>query len=200
MYSQFGEDEEIAKLWPLDFKGYAADVGAANGVNRNNTILLENLGWTVLCVEANPLYKEILELKRKLSRNVACGSKEGEGEFTAYELDPGVWEACSALKPVGAMVELHRPLIKGTYKFTVPIKTLDSLLEEVKFPHLDFLSLDVEGAELDVLAGFNLQRWQPTVICIENWDEKSKDQADILVPAGYEFWKRFGVNDVYKRA
>ena len=51
----------------------------------------------------------------------------------------------------------------------VPIRTLDSILDEANAPaRLDFLSIDVEGHEIDVLRGFDFARWNPRLILLED--------------------------------
>lgn len=196
-YAQFAEDEHIITLFPSGHKGYAVDVGAADGRTRSNTWLMEQLGWEVVCVEANPLYTEMLKLNRKNVWMVACGSEDGVGEFSAFELQPGLWEAVSALKVNQQAYEAHKHMLQREYKFKVPIWTLDSILARTEFPHLDFLSVDVEGGEEDVLKGFDIARWKPDVIELENWIEGDTRCRDILLPHGYQFDRRMGVNDIY---
>jgi FkbM family methyltransferase len=197
-YSQFGEDRVIVDLFPPDFRGHAIDIGASDGVVRSNTWAIEQMGWTVACVEANPLYTEMLQLRRKIVRMAAVADYEGWSEFTTFELRPGCWEACSALKPVEAAVEAHKHIISREYKFKVEVITLDRLLEDLAFPALDFLSVDVEGGEMAVLRGFDVARWKPKVIVLENWlGEANQEQHDFLEPFGYRLLTRLGVNDIY---
>ncbi len=65
----------------------------------------------------------------------------------------------------------------------VPTITLDDLLERNGVKHIDFLSIDVEGHQKEVLDGFDLQRWRPALVCVE-------DDGPISVPwfkaRGYE--------------
>ena len=58
----------------------------------------------------------------------------------------------------------------------VPARTLTSLLDEHGITQVDFVNLDVEGYELEVLKGFDLEKWKPKYLMIEVY---SKDQANI---------------------
>lgn len=60
-------DKIIEELLPEGFVGYAADVGAANGIVDSNTYLFEQRGWKVLCVEPNPSYLGELSKNRKMA-------------------------------------------------------------------------------------------------------------------------------------
>ena len=79
----------------------------------------------------------------------------------------------------------------------VPIRTLDSVLEEAQAPtRFDFLSIDVEGHELEVLRGFDIARWQPRLILLEDhvadlWKHR------YLHDAGYRIVRRYENNGWY---
>lgn len=159
-YSDNGVDRLLEGILP-DI-GHACDVGANDGIFNSNTLHFEEKGWTVLCIEANPRLAELGRSRRKLWRSVAAGPADEEvREFSMYGYSP--WASSSALTPVpytGA----------GTHEeVMVPVRTLDRLLEEAGFTKLDYLTIDVEGYEQEVLAGFSIERWKPTVIVFEEY-------------------------------
>lgn len=88
-----------------------------------------------------------------------------------------------------------------THTVSVRLTRLDTLLEEAGAPQrLDVLSIDVEGHEMSVLAGFDIVRWQPSIVIIED----NSEHADARIPrqmrnAGYRRIFRSGVNDWYAR-
>jgi FkbM family methyltransferase len=91
-----------------------------------------------------------------------------------------------------------------SYGFTyrevqVQTKKLDEILSELKPDcEIDFVSIDVEGHELDVLRGFSIERWLPTVIILEdNSNFENVDVSNYMKQFGYVRFKRTGVNDWY---
>ena len=79
----------------------------------------------------------------------------------------------------------------------MPIRTLDSVLEEARAPeHFDFLSIDVEGHEIEVLRGFDIARWQPRLILLEDHvADLSKHRY--LTAHGYRIVRRYENNGWY---
>lgn len=162
-YSDNGVDDFLSSLVP-DF-GYACDVGANEGFIGSNTFDLEERGWIVLCVEPNPLLEKAGRHCRKLWRQVACGSKDMDsrdliliGSYP-YASNTGLEMRYG---PYSLMNEAGR--------IPVNVRTLDRVLEESGFPRLDVLTIDVEGYEDEVLAGFTVERWKPQFIVVEDCD------------------------------
>jgi hypothetical protein len=79
----------------------------------------------------------------------------------------------------------------------VPTRTLDSVLEEAEAPlPIDFLSIDVEGHELEVLSGFSFARWQPYLILVEDHVGSLRTHG-FLKRNGYRLIRRLGFNGWY---
>jgi hypothetical protein len=76
------------------------------------------------------------------------------------------------------------------------MKTLDRVLEEAHASEIDFISLDVEGMELDVLRGFDLARWQPSLLLIEDFFV-DHEKHRYLKCFGYKLIRRTGYNNWY---
>lgn len=187
-YSDNGMDMVVAKMFG-DFVGHACDVGANDGLCNSNSLHLEEHGWTVLCIEPNPLLASAGKLRRKLWREVACSGSDVEVEtFFAYKAHPtfASWSSISARDEQASGVE------RDTFK--IKTRRLDRLLEEAGFPKLDFLTVDVEGWEKEVMAGFTAERWKPKVIVLEAWD----DSYTIQIP-GYEMFERRQYDNLYLR-
>jgi FkbM family methyltransferase len=193
--SQFGEHLDIEEIVGTMPHGYACDVGAYDGTELSNTIQLEQRGWDVLCVEANPMCAARLTMTRKLVRIVACGKENLERQdFFIYEIErEGNYSAISSLHP-----DENRPVHRDaqvSMTLKVPVRTLDWLLESVKFPRLDVLTIDVEGSEADVLAGFTVSRWRPKVIVVEDW-YGGRHRA-WMADHGYRMFRKREINEVY---
>lgn len=194
-YASHGEDFWLFTQFPPNHRGSCVDVGAHDGVETNNTFLLEQVGWRVLCVEPSPEAEKYLRHNREFVWMGAVADYDGEGEFWLNDKCPG---ALSALKPVldrddwkpepGAKFSSHR----------VQVRTLGSVLIEHGFETLDALSIDVEGGEMDVLLGFDIDRWKPHAVVIEQWDDRS-DVYRFMLDHGYVRAERRSVNDLYLR-
>lgn len=193
--SQFGEHVLVHAVFGRKRHGYAVDVGASNGISNSNTFDLERRGWTVLCIEPNPLYAPALTNNRKTVISAACGARRGRKFFSVYDVGGQNYEACSALQPNQEAVKIHGA--KLVRKVKVDVWTLDECLVTAKFPRLDLLSIDVEGAEADVLAGFDIDRWKPKMVIIEDW--QGGDFRRWFCAHGYYVLKRLGPNEVFIR-
>ena len=158
----------ILDQFPRGYRGWAVDVGASDGISINTTFALEKSHrWTVLSVEANPDYLPLLIKHRAWVESCACSFESGEALFHIHENNP---ESFSSLKP--SPRNDRYPAGEMRWKSTrVRVKTVDQLMAKWDFPQLDLLAIDVEGTELDVLRGCDLERWRPLVICAECWDK-----------------------------
>jgi hypothetical protein len=78
----------------------------------------------------------------------------------------------------------------------VPIRTLDAILCEAGIGGIDLLSIDVEGTELDVLAGFTIERYRPRLILLED-DTRTRDKHGYMTARGYKLVRRTDLNNWY---
>ena len=170
-------DNKLSKY--IGYKdGYFIEVGANDGYSQSNTFYLEKvLGWEGLLVEPIPeLYSQCRKERKKSSvYNFALVSSE----FSEKEILIDYAGLQSVV--VGAMggeelrlghIEkgLSSQNIKSGYSVSVPTITLEALLQRESFREqneIDFFSLDVEGYEVEVLKGLNLDKYRPKYILVE---------------------------------
>lgn len=189
-YSDNGIDARVEPLLPKI--GHACEVGANNGYFSSNTLHYEQKGWTVLCIEPNPAHAEKGMELRALWRQVAAGDKNGRATFTQF--GPFPWGGSGLEDRYQLSQSYADPLVKTE----VEVRTLDTLLEEAGFPKLDFLSIDCEGYEPEVLRGFTVERWKPAVIVAENHIGRDSPKPQFEIP-GYRYEGRYAVDEVYVR-
>lgn len=170
--SQFGEDAFLLELFRDQPEGFFIEVGAFDGYTLSVTYALEAIGWTGVLIEPLPHRAEQCRARRPRSRVVhAALSRRGcppVATFVALEA-PG--EPAADLMSHVAAATGHAERIAGSgarrVGTTVPQTTMDAVLEGHEGP-VDVAVIDVEGGELDLLDGFDLGRFRPRVLVVED--------------------------------
>jgi FkbM family methyltransferase len=172
-----------------DGKGFFVEVGANDPRERSQTWHLEQAGWAGVLIEPQPdLADKLRAMRTAKVFAVACSSPDHAGRTLPLHV-------------AGPLSSLNRErMAPGATPKTVievPVRTLDSVLTEAGAPErFDFLSIDVEGHELEVLRGFDIARWHPRLILLED------HVADLykhrfLKAAGYRIIRRYENNGWY---
>jgi FkbM family methyltransferase len=186
--SQAGQDLWVfGEAFNEKSEGFFLDIGAHDGVDISNTYLLEHrYNWAGICIEANPVTFEVLKRNRRSTCVNAClDSKEGEVEF--------------ALRGVlGGIIRDGLDNIKSHSDFTthrIPTTTLLKVLKEHEAPTvIDYLSIDVEGAEETILASFPFEHYRFNCITIERPSEMLRK---LFVTHGYVLIKEISGLDCF---
>jgi FkbM family methyltransferase len=170
-------------------KGYFVEVGANEPRERSQTWLLEQSGWTGVLVEPQPDLAAELRGKRKAKVfAVACSSPDNAGRELPLHVSGPLSSLDRARMAPGARPERV---------INVPVRTLDSILVEAGSPTgFDFLSIDVEGHEIEVLRGFDIGRWRPHLILLED-HVADLSRHRYLTAAGYRIIRRYENNGWY---
>ena len=187
-FSQFGEDLLVWKYFANKTNGFFVEVGANDPENCSQTLLLEHNGWRGILIEPQSKCCARLRPARPRSQvfQAACGSPQQCGKAMLQLSDAGSRLACAkpnALPPT----ELEE----------VQVMTLDGILDKAGNPSIDFLSIDVEGLELDVLRGFNLEKHQPGLLLVEDNLPNRLKVHHYLKRHRYRLVKRTGCNNWY---
>lgn len=171
--------------------GVFVEVGANDPVIDSQTWALESEGWTGLLVE--PLAERASELRKQrtaIVEEVACGPPELDGTEAEFHVSHRK-DALSSLNPAGA-----KPGNEFSETRHVPVRTLDSLVKKAGLKQIDFLSIDVEGFESEVLKGATLERLRPRLCLIEDWAIDWTVHRQ-MTAAGYKRVRRTQVNSWY---
>ncbi len=170
-------------------EGFFVDVGANDPKKGSQSWRLEQLGWRGVVVEPQPR----LAQQHKEQRNAAvfacvCSSLENAGKTLPFQVS-GIHSSLDLNFFVAGMRK--KEIIQ------VPARTLDDILAEAKAPApIDFLSIDVESHEIEVLTGATLTRWQPRLILIEDLALNTRLHR-YLRSHGYKWVRRTGLNGWY---
>jgi FkbM family methyltransferase len=188
-YAQHGEDVRVAEFFGSGHKGVFVEVGANDPIMLSQTYLLEQLGWRGVLVEPLPQMARSLREKRPASIVVEAAVSDPGHVGTAYMEAP---EGTDSLARLVFENNAEKSLP------TVPVRTLDSILDEAGLTFVDFLSIDIEGNEVPALMGLSFERFRPALIIIE---DHVYDLAchRFITGKGYRLVDRTGCNSWYLR-
>ena len=161
--------QDVFVTWILEQKrdGYFVEVGAGDGRRLSNTWLLEaRYGWRGLLVEPNPAYDSTLYDHRRANIDARCVASES-GKTVQFECT----QVPEFSRIVGSQEDIHSDLESRNVAELVERKTvsLNDLLAEHGAPQdIDYLSIDIEGLELDALEAFDFGRYHVRVATVEH--------------------------------
>lgn len=159
--SQAGQDAWVfGEVFDEKQGGYFLDIGAHDGITISNTYLLERrYRWTGLCVEANPTtFKELKKNRSSTCLNICIDRQRGEVEFAVRDVLGGI---------VGASLDNSAPAVGASVIRLKTVPLVEVLAEQRAPAVIDYLSIDVEGAEERVLDTFDFDRYRFNCITIE---------------------------------
>ena len=170
-------------------RGFFVEVGANDPKKDSQSWHLEEAGWTGILVE--PLPDLAAELRRQRTAQVfevACSSPDRAGQIMRLH----VAGAFSSFDPNLAVTGM-----RADRTIDVKVRTLDDVLSEGQATApIDLMSVDVEGHELEVLSGFDFERWKPRLVLLED-HVSSLDKHRFMTKAGYALVRRTGLNGWY---
>jgi FkbM family methyltransferase len=177
--------QDIWALYELDGKrgGYFVDFGATNGTTFNNSVVLERrFAWKGIVAEPNPSYHAQIFKNRKCAISTKCvHSVSGE----RLEFLCSTRGMMSHLAGKGEGVDIADAEIDQ--RVMVDTVTLDDLLDEHNAPPvIDFISIDTEGSEYDILSAFDFSRRHVRLFAVEHNFGTRRDTIHALMTAnGY---------------
>jgi FkbM family methyltransferase len=178
--------------------GFYVEVGAYDGVKMSNTYFFEQHGWRGLLVEADPDLADRCRVARPSATVVQAAVVGPDAPPTVTFHVSEDSKSLSSLTFDRARRENLEQQTGGfkVSEITVPGRTLDSILDENGAQRIDFLTIDVEGHEWDVLRGFTISRWRPEIVIIErNTLLPDRRIVTFMFRAGYSYLRTRGVND-----
>lgn len=184
--SQKNQDEWVIKdVFNYKRNGYFVDLASADGIHINNTYLLEKeLGWTGICIEPNPIYYE--QCKKNRNCIILQNCIDYKNHQINFRIDNGQLGGIID-KDTDNNMRIRNNQIINSYNNNGVIKmitkTLEQVLDENNAPKtIDFLSLDVEGAETRVLQKFPFNKYKFLSMVIER---PTPELNNLLFKNGY---------------
>ena len=199
-YSQWGEDLSILKFFKDKKNGIYLDVGCFHPLMYSNTCLLFKNGWSGINIDINPTSIDLFKILRPLDFNICTALNEYEKEFKVYFDHP--------FSPVNTLDKSFFDSKKSNFFKDVSFKiikskSIDEILNLSKYKEIDFLNIDVEGLDLQVLVQLVPNKLKPSLISIETHNvdgSKSKDCDkinDYLKNCKFNAYKRVGPSTLY---
>lgn len=167
-------DKKLQKYFTYR-QGFFIEVGANDGFNQSNTYYFECCqGWTGILIEGIPELYEQCVVERPNSKvfNCALVSEDFSEPYVTMKYANLMSIVKGALKSEEAdekHIKIGSEIQKNvvSYEVQVPARTLTSILDECHVQEIDLISLDVEGFELNVLKGLDLNKYKPKYMLIE---------------------------------
>jgi FkbM family methyltransferase len=195
-YAQHGDDLVIRAIFfslGIGNPSYL-DLGAHHPENISNTKLFYDTGSRGINVEANPvLHKLFLEQRpQDINLNVGVGIKSGFQDFYMIDGESG---RNSFIKEVAEGFVMDYPEFAITEVRQLPIFTVEQILHHRRVP--DFLSIDIEGMDFEVLQSIDFQRYPFKVVCVEIQPYSEEDIRTLMHNVGYYSIIKCGSNLIF---
>jgi len=199
-YAEFETDKYILEECFPEYIGTMAEIGAGPTVVYSMSKAFREKGWRTICVEPNPYYvnehkKEGNEIYQyAISDYVAL-----DQNFEIIELGAG-YENTEFQNGIAYSGIKHRYILDNNFKIKnikVDIVTLNWLFDYLKIEKIDFVSIDVEGWELDVMRGFDTVLYKPKIILLENY-EHNESYNLYMNSIGYTLKNKIQYNYIYE--
>jgi len=162
-YALFGEDKFINNYFKNKSKGFYIDVGCYHPLDGNNTHLLYKKGWSGINLDINFYSIELFNFLRKRDINIHSGVSRKKDNLTMYYR-----------KEINMLNTLDEKIAKihfrnGYKKKNIQVNSLNFFISKhsKKLKKIDFINIDVEGVELEVLKSLNFKLYKPQLICVE---------------------------------
>jgi len=167
-YAQFGEDMIAEALLP-EQDGFYVEVGAFHPVQFSNTYLFYRKGWRGIAIDPNQRFAEAFHRRRPGDITVQCAVDETEG-MAAFDIMSELGEL-DCLHSTNKSSSAEKPL----RSIQVQCRRLGSILDEhlPKGRQIDFLSVDCEHHDLQVLRSNDWTKYRPRVIAVEDWESEA---------------------------
>ena len=203
--SQFGEEKFILSFFDKEYKGKFLDIGCFHPTRHNNTYQMYKNGWHGINIDLNPLTIDLFNFARKKDININAAISDNEENKTLYFLDELNTQNTLESNHLSFLKNHHNIKEEEISKQKIRTRRLDKILDSYNFNDIDFMNIDVEGHELNILNSIDFFKYKIKFICIEMIDHN--DHAKIineklnviLERKNYILKKKIDINFIFKK-
>ena len=190
-HSSYGQDQWIMEVvFPDVRSGFYVDVGSGDGILQSNSKALDELGWRGICIDPYPTGMKTRSAR--LFKEVVYSEAGHKIRFQPNGFTGGIEDHFNRTKG------WHDCEKSETVEFVTT--TLDDILSRAQAPgFIEYMSIDIEGAELEALKGLSFTRYKVGAFTIEhNWEEPKRSEIrQLLEGKGYRYAFPRGRDDFY---
>lgn len=206
-YSQAGEDQIVRYIFQatgIQQPTYL-DIGANHPYICSNTYLFYSRGSKGVCVEPDENCFALLKKSRKRDKllQAAIGAKAGNADLYVF---PDPYSGWNTLSQEEAESRQAQTGVKIKKVLRIPVMDINEVMASHFNPHPNFISLDVEGLDLEILQSIDFTRFKPEVICVETvtFSMKQEEQklssiASFLLEKDYFIFGDTHINTIFCR-
>lgn len=204
-YSQYGQDKYLDEvIFRGKREGVFIEFGASDGIRFSNTYYFEkNLNWNGICIEPNPVLFPLLEKNRAcICINGCITDFKGTSDFfLIHGYGVGLSGLLGKYDPgrVEVLKKEIAPYSSKSEVIEVECYSLNDILHEYGIFNIDYLSIDTEGGELDILKSIDFNVFFVDVISVEVHHRENNKIRSFLTEKGYSYLKTIGVDEIYRK-
>jgi len=202
-YSQIGQDKFVLDYFKNKANGVYIDIGAGDGEIFSNTLAMEELGWKGICIEPNSFQFEKLNKKRNDCFNCCVWKEE---TFVGFlEVSPCTDDEAIMLSGIEMTMDAEHitrlskqadpDSIKCVVRRTITLNSVVHTLVDSGLHSIDYVSIDTEGSEFEILKAFDFDRYPVEVFTVEN-NYNEDGIRGFMDSKGYDL-KKLSWDDVY---
>lgn len=183
--SQFRQDLFVLAELNNKRNGFFVEFGATNGIDSSNTYLLETeFGWSGILVEPAKVWHKQLARNRSSRIDFSCVWSSSNKMIDFKETEEALFSTASDF----VSADMHAEAREKGKNYVVPSISLEDLLDKYSAPRLvDYLSIDTEGSELEILEQFDFDKYKFSVItCEHNFSSNRERVLKLLEGNGYQ--------------
>jgi len=198
-YSQIGQDIKVLQFYNYKKNGYYVEIGASNGITFSNTYLLATrYHWKGICVE--PLPQQFEKLCKNRPKAICYNQPVYDESNKEVIFD--IANNSDMLSGISYNIDCHIDLVNSNKtQLTLTTISLNDLLDKSHAPNfIEYLSLDTEGSEFEILKTFDFKKYTFGLIHVEhNFVEPRRTNIkELLLSNGYEYIEENSFDDCYK--
>ena len=172
-FAKAGEDLQVFQLLKQKSNGIFVDIGSHHPIKGSNSFFFYLRDWSGVCVDPNPDFKPLYQNLRPKDTFLNIGISDSPGSLHYYKLKGKLSVRNSFSKEYIDQNNLNKHVEEV---IPVQIKTLKEVFDkELAGKHIDFLTVDVEGLDLQVLKGNDWKLYRPSIICVESHGQLRED-------------------------